>query len=388
MTEVPAWPPTIKDLERLCLVEKLSAAKIAKIYGLKYKNPKVAESTVLYHLKRNGIKRRDAAEHIRKVTEEMVDRWVVRYQAGESLKRIAGEQVDPVTVWNHLTARGLVLRDKVEAQIKAVTKHERKPFSGDRIERAYLMGLRYGDLHIVRHGRAIRARVSTTHPAMADLFESLFSPFGHVARYPREAKLVGYEWNLECDLDDSFEFLLAKPAIAELEAISRTEIIAFLAGLFDAEGSVLLHDKRGRYNPETAFSGADESLMRYVDRSLRILGYHSKLDWVIQAENRQGITGYSREGRVIIWRFLEAQGFLRSLPIRHREKVEKAKIVQQMIYRSDAGRNLEDRRKWKALVAKIEAERLAFIELAKNSLELSNSSVESLSSRSRLAKLA
>lgn len=82
MPEKLVWPPKKVDLERFYLVEKLSAARIAEVYGLKYKNPKVAESTILYQLKRNGIKRRDRAEHIRKVTDAMVDDWVRRYQAG------------------------------------------------------------------------------------------------------------------------------------------------------------------------------------------------------------------------------------------------------------------------------------------------------------------
>ena len=76
MSGTLAWPPKREDLERLYSGEKLSAAKIAEAYGLKYRSPKVAESTILYHLKKNGIQRRDRAEHIRKVTEEMVDGWV------------------------------------------------------------------------------------------------------------------------------------------------------------------------------------------------------------------------------------------------------------------------------------------------------------------------
>ncbi|HEY6282979.1 MAG TPA: LAGLIDADG family homing endonuclease, partial [Nitrososphaerales archaeon] len=262
-----AWPPTKEDLERLYVDQKLSAAKIAKAYGLKYKSPKVAESTVLYQLKKNGINRRDRADHSRKVTEAMVDEWVSRYKAGESLKQIASEEFSPVTVFLHLRKRGLQLRDKVEAQIQAVTKYERKPFRGDPTEKAYLMGLRYGDLHAVRHGRAIRVRVSTTHPAMAELFENLFSPYAHVSWYPRRAKLTGYEWTLECDLDDTFEFLFAKPTIEELQALSPEETVAFLAGLFDAEGSIYLHDKRGRQNPEASFSGTEENLMEYVRRA-------------------------------------------------------------------------------------------------------------------------
>lgn len=90
MPEALAWPPKKEDLERMYLVERMSAAKIAQAYGLKYKSPKVAESTVLYQLRRNGIARRDRAEHIRKVTAEMADSWVTRYEAGESLKRSQG----------------------------------------------------------------------------------------------------------------------------------------------------------------------------------------------------------------------------------------------------------------------------------------------------------
>ena len=184
----------------------------------------------------------------------MVDDWVVKYLTGFSLKQIAEDIVSPVTVWNHLGTRGLVLRNRVDAQILAVTKHERKPFNGDKPEKAYMMGLRYGDLHVVKLGRAVRVRVSTTHPAMADLFESVFSPYGHVHRCPREAQLAGHEWTLECDLDSSFEFLLAEPTVGQLKALSQTEAIAFLAGLFDAEGSVFLHNKNGRYNPEASIS--------------------------------------------------------------------------------------------------------------------------------------
>ena len=160
-----SWPPKKEDLERLYLVERLSAAEIAEVYGLKYKNPKVAESTILYRLKRNGIPRRDRAELARKVTVTMEDEWMQRYQAGGSLKAIAGEIVDLVTVWNHLRARGVVLRDKVEAQIQAVTKYQTRPFSGDKIEKAYLMGLRYGDL---RRQAWARGSGETKHNAPGD----------------------------------------------------------------------------------------------------------------------------------------------------------------------------------------------------------------------------
>jgi hypothetical protein len=177
-----AWPPLAEDLRRLYVDQGLSASRIAAAYGLKYASPKTAESTILYHLKRNGIARRDAAAHIRKVTEKMVDEWVVRYQSGESLKQIAGDGVVSVIVFNHLRRRGLQLRDKVEAQIEAVTKFKKLSFDGDAADRAYLLGFIRGDLAVSWHGRAVRAKTSSTHPAMIELVVSLLLPYGPCPR--------------------------------------------------------------------------------------------------------------------------------------------------------------------------------------------------------------
>ena len=102
MSEELAWPPRKEDLLRLYVGQKLSAPKIANAYGLKSANPKSAETLVLYYFRKYGIARRDRAEHVRKVTETMVDEWVARYQAGESLKQIAGSSVDSVAVHYHL----------------------------------------------------------------------------------------------------------------------------------------------------------------------------------------------------------------------------------------------------------------------------------------------
>src|SRR6267143_4008332 len=70
------------DLERLYLQQKLSASKIAIVYGLKYARAKTAESTLLYQLRRNGIARRDPAAHIRKVAETTVDELVRHLSRG------------------------------------------------------------------------------------------------------------------------------------------------------------------------------------------------------------------------------------------------------------------------------------------------------------------
>jgi len=363
------WPPRREDLLRLYVGKKLSAAKIAASYGLKHPNPKSSETLVLYHLKKFGIKRRDCADHVRKVTEETAKEWVARYESGESLKQIAGLRTSPVTVWNHLKKRGLVLRDKVDAQIKAVTKYERLPFGGDKLEKAYMIGLRCGDLHVVRHGRAVRVRVSTTHPAMAQLFEDLFSAYGHISKYARTAKLTGYEWSLECDLHISFEFLLVKPKMGVLEVFTDEEFVAFLAGVFDAEGSVYLHKKLMRHNPEMCISNSEAELVDFLSGRLRSQGYHASIRWIEQEPDRRGVVGHSRMGRVEIVRFLEVQRLLRALPIRHSEKMAKRDLALALEYRSSRDHATEIVARWKALSSLIRTQTKDYVRFANEWIE-------------------
>ncbi len=57
-----------------------------------------------------------------------------------------------MTVWIHLKGRGLQLRDKVEAQLKAVTKYPKNSFHGPETERAYLAGFASGDCQVLTTG--------------------------------------------------------------------------------------------------------------------------------------------------------------------------------------------------------------------------------------------
>jgi len=364
-----SWPPKKEDLERLYLVDKLSAMRIAEAYGLKYKTPKVAESTILYHLKRNGIKRRNSVELSTKFNEETVDEWVRRYQEGESLKEIAGGELSPVTVFSRLRKRGMKLRDKVEAQIQAVSKYERKPFSGDKIEKAYLVGLRYGDLDAVRHGRAIRVRVSTTHPAMAELFESLLSPFGMVHRYPRKAQFTGYEWTLECDLDSSFEFLLKKPRIAELELLGEGEFSAFLAGFFDAEGSLFLHQKSSGPAPEANITNTDRDILVYLASRLFNLGIFSKLSLSNRVLEETGFNSILPMWRLDIWRFESVRKLARAMRLRHAEKVAKASLAVRFVAPISRAENYALSREWENRAAEFERDRKGFVEEARKKIE-------------------
>ena len=273
-----SWPPTKEDLERLYLKEHLSAMKISDLYGLVYPNPKSGEAMILYHLKRKGISRRDCADHIRKVTEDMVNEWVKRYEAGESLKKIAANEFSPVTVFMHLKKRGVQLRDKVDAQIEAVTKHHRKPFAGNESNREYLLGFVWGDCAAERHGRGVRIKTGTTHPEFVNLFRELFASHGNVRSYPKRARIVPAEMNLEIDLDGSFEFLLMKKVIGHLPNLTNpSTTLNFVAGFFDAEGCITFHRKEPYSDFEVQISNSDGDLLSRIRAALQTQGYHPTL---------------------------------------------------------------------------------------------------------------
>lgn len=359
------WPPLADDLRRLYIDEQLSAAKIADRYGLKFASRKTAESTILYHLKKNGIWRRDKNELSTKVTEEMAVEWTRRYEAGESLKRIASDKVNHVTIYNHLKKRGVKLRDKVEAQIKAVTIHEKVPFNGGSDLKAYLTGIAIGDYWATGHGRATRVKLSTTHPAMTELFRQLFENYGPIYEYPRTNTLTGFEWSLDCDLDKSFEFLRDAAEPPNEIFVTERQFLNFLAGFFDAEGSIWYHEG-GSF--EVSMSNINQELVEKIGRVLNQLGFSPKIFATPQRANPR-ITGKISELIWIlqIWKRSEVPRFLELVPIRHPEKKEKARIALKL-FSSGSAQEREVLREWEECKDRIEKEVNEYVEKARLSM--------------------
>ncbi|TLY01212.1 MAG: hypothetical protein E6K95_07135 [Thaumarchaeota archaeon] len=365
-----AWPPKKEELEQLYLTQRLSAMKISRIYGLKYPNPKSGETMVLWYLKKYGIQRRDRAEHIRKVTDEMAEGWVRRYAQGESLKQVSGGEVSPVTVFLHLRKRGVQLRDKIEALIETNTKHRKTPFSGDLLNSAYLAGFVIGDCQVLRHGRAIRVRTGTTHPAMAELFEEVFGPFGFVHRYPKKSRLREFEWNLEVDLDRTFQFLERDPLEALRECCASEDgFWSFLAGFFDAEGSIQLHRKRGGIGFELQLTNTNQEILECIKEQLTAHRLFSSLRQQTQDPARLGGNDVAIILRLLVWRYADVRLLLERLPLRHGERIAKREIALKLSYRASEPERAEIEAQWALLIGQIKAERDRFVLQAKRAVE-------------------
>jgi hypothetical protein len=399
-----AWPPTKEDLQRLYVDEKLSAAKIAKVYGLNTPNPRSATFLVAYHLKKHGITMRKRIEELRKGTEKVVAAWIAKYPKKEGVdvpstveareggfsdelvgltaeekaviellqyKNLSIRHLDPETKGRVKAAmeglhwtRGLSLNDIAdsvgnktsgyssylfkelgikarpfeEARLKGVVNHlrmyERRPFAGTDSGKAYILGLKHGDLSAyVPYGNVTRVSTSTTHPALAELFTELFSPHGHVYKLARYKKDTGtFEWNFQAILDDSFAFLL-EPREKCRDWVGKQDetMLAYLAGLVDAEGHIRMYPNPRTVGIIVSVWNTDLDLVRFAYDCLKQLGYRPMEPYLDKRAGGKS-SGFHIERKKDYWRlqlgrFDEAQSLLQRLPLRHREKVERKRLA-------------------------------------------------------------
>lgn len=297
-----------------------------------------SEEQVLELLRTRGLSIRHLDEEQKERVREFMRHWHV--EKGVSLTDIArmiGNKTSGYTSWL-VRQLGIQARNFEEARLagihKKVRKYERKPFDGTDEDRAYLLGLRHGDLSVSRPWKGVvRVSTSTTHPAMVELFRSLFEPHGHVYQHPRYKKdTKTYEWNLSTIVDESFEFLMTgAEASWEWVAEGPSTSLAYLAGLFDAEGSVGIYRNARTTAVTTCFYNTNIDLLLFVHKCLDALGRRPTRPYLDKQKGFRS-PGFHIEMKKDYWRvmvanFDESQSLLRTLPLRHREKVEKKQLA-------------------------------------------------------------
>lgn len=139
------------------------------------------------------------------------------------------------TILNRLREYNIKTRDISEAHIK----YPKKDFSGNLIEKAYLIGFSIGDLHIRKYeknGKVISAVCASTNPGQIRLIYNLFKKYGYVRINPPNKRGI---IRVECALNHSFNFLLNKEDKIEPYILLNDKLFfAFFAGYLDAEGDL------------------------------------------------------------------------------------------------------------------------------------------------------
>jgi len=160
------------------------------------------------------------------------------------------------TVKLRLIEYNIPLRSKAQAQMK-YPKHN---FSKNKIEAAYLLGFRLGDLNVYipksKKSETIVARCHTTDKVQVNLMKKLFAPYGQVTI----SKSV-YGYNINCFLNNSFKFLLPKVDKVEkwIEKNNKTAQ-AFIAAYTDAEGNFIINQGKARFKIDSY----DKNILHWI----------------------------------------------------------------------------------------------------------------------------
>lgn len=157
---------------------------------------------------------------------------------------------------------------KTRGPSQTLLKYPKQNFSGDLLEKAYLLGFRVGDLHVklMPSGNFIRVDCTSTKTEQLLLFKQLFDKYGSIwISKPRS------DGNQVCMvlLNHSFDFLLPKrDGIPRWILKDERYFFAYLAGYTDAEGCI------GVFNGLATFilASYDKNILRQVYRRLHFLG--------------------------------------------------------------------------------------------------------------------
>lgn len=209
-------------------------------------------------------------------------------------------------------------------------------FSGDSVEKAYLIGFRLGDLNIYRVKNLIQARCSSTIPNQISLIRNLFEKYGHVHVW--KAKRGTFE--IVVLLNKSFSFLIPKQDRIEKWILKRDKyFLSFLAGYSDAEGSYYLkrsHYKRALY-PSGMFEiqTYDKNLLATI--SYKLEGLNIKNTYRLSRKagkiDKRGVINNKDVWKITISRKQSLWNFIKLIKgyHQHKSKLEDLKKVENNI---------------------------------------------------------
>lgn len=214
--------------------EKLTTFQIADRIGC-------CQATVWKRLKEFGIKSRlPGGKRVKISNEELHYFYVDKRFSTWKMEKVL--RIPRSTIHRKLKYLGIT-RDRATANIIYV----KKDFSGDLVEKAYLIGFRIGDLRARKqypNSKTICLACSSTIFEQIDLINDLFKNYGRVwIKKSKDRKVI----HSEARLNESFEFLLSKE-LPNWILKTKKHFFSFLSGFIDAEGHIGIHNNMARFS--------------------------------------------------------------------------------------------------------------------------------------------
>lgn len=224
------------NLKKLYWKEGLNTFKIGKIFNC-------AQRTIQIRMKELNIPLRPQYNRLTIPKKELFKLYLKKRLSSRKIAKIYNCAYS--TIDRKIRKFGFPIRTLANAHITI----NRKPFSGNKIEKAYLLGLAFGDLRvrkIYQNSETIHIDCGSTKMDQIRLIEPLFKKYGRVwiSKPNKENKI-----QIECSVDLSFKFLLEnnKGEMPQWILEKKKFFAAFLAGFTDAEGSIFISNGMASY---------------------------------------------------------------------------------------------------------------------------------------------
>lgn len=217
------------ELRRLYWDNKLNTYEISKLL-------KCSQGTIYKRMVLFEIPRRSSVTIISKTALRRL--YLVEHQSSRKIAKIY--KCAYSTIDRYIRRYGFPVKTLSAAHITT----KRKDFNGSVLDKAYLIGLRIGDLRvrkIYKNSETIQIDSASTRMDMIYHVSKLFKPYGRVwLGNPTILNKV----QVECSVNKSFEFLLPKyEAFPPWTIQNRRRFLSILAGFIDAEGCFSISGK-------------------------------------------------------------------------------------------------------------------------------------------------
>ena len=254
------------EIKQLYFDKKLGTAAISKLLGC-------ASSTVFYRLRKMGLILRKR-KFVPIAKEELMILYIDQKLSMEKIAKL--KSCSASIIFDKLKKYGISCRKSNDA---TYWKYQRLPFSGNQLEKAYLVGFRLGDLYARNTGQGVYFKTNTTRIEQVTLLKNLFSRYGHLS-----IRKYHDQYQIEMRLDQTFSFLAPKAdTVPSWILDNQLCFISFVAGYTDAEGSIGVYCNRARYR----LGSYDKGILRHIHLELIKLGIRN----ILRLETRAGLYG-------------------------------------------------------------------------------------------------
>lgn len=281
-------------LKKLYYQNGLSTGQIGRLYHCSH-------ATILNKMKFYGLKRRSKLGLRRPVliTKRTLRNLYVKQKFSQAkiAKKIK------CSIW---AIQKLMKKYRINSRTlsESQMKYPKHNFSGDLIEKAYLIGFRLGDLRVVPARLQIQVQCSTTVPAQVQLIKSLFSQYTHLDIKKRRFIKNQLVTDIRCLLNKSFKFLLPKEDRIEPWILNRGKLFfAFLSGYIDAEGYIFTRLYKKSKAPIAGFQvqSYDKNILHQIWLQLKKLGIKCPKPLLVVPKGYESKLGF--KNKKDMWRF-------------------------------------------------------------------------------------